>query len=102
MIGVNIIKLKKIDNSKDDISEVYFFLKQLGFNRILIESGMKYINEVLKHNLIKNFYLFKSPISLKNEGKNNTKSILIRKLKTTHKNKVKINLNNDSLYKIQL
>jgi len=60
------------------------------------------MNEVLKQNLIKNFYLFKSSINLKKEGKNNTNSHLIRKLKITYKNKVKINLYDDSLYRIQL
>ena len=87
---------------KNDISEIYFFLKQLGFNRILVESGVKYINEILKHNLIRNFYLFKSSFNLNNNGKNNTNINLIRRLKATVKNKVKINLNGDSLYKIQL
>ena len=101
-IGVNIIKLDKSGNSKNDISKIFFFLKQLGFNRILVESGVKYINEILKYNLIRNFYLFKSSFNLKNNGKNNTKLNLIKKLRTTTNNKVKINLNGDSLYKIQL
>ena len=101
-IGVTIIKLTRPTNSKNELTDVFFFLKQLGFNRILIESGIKYISEVLKHKLIHNFYLFKSSISLKNDGKNNVKPFLIRKLKTTNKNKVKINLNGDSLFKIQL
>jgi diaminohydroxyphosphoribosylaminopyrimidine deaminase/5-amino-6-(5-phosphoribosylamino)uracil reductase len=101
-IGVNIFKLNKSDSSNNDIFEIYFSLKQLGFNRILVESGIKYINQILKHNLIRNFYLFKSPFNLKDNGKNNSNSILIRNLKTTLKNKVKIHLNGDSLYKIQL
>jgi diaminohydroxyphosphoribosylaminopyrimidine deaminase/5-amino-6-(5-phosphoribosylamino)uracil reductase len=101
-MGINIIKLKKSFNLKNEVSEVYFFLKQLGFNRILVESGVKYINEILKHNLIKNFYLFKSSSKLNVNGKNNAQAKLIRKLKTSIKNKVKINLNGDSLYKIQL
>jgi len=101
-IGVNVVKFKKFNNSKDNISEVYFLLKKLGYNRILIESGIKYLNEVLKSNLINNFYLFKSSFNLKNNGKNNAKPDLIRKLKTTIRNKVKINLNNDVLYKVQL
>jgi diaminohydroxyphosphoribosylaminopyrimidine deaminase/5-amino-6-(5-phosphoribosylamino)uracil reductase len=101
-IGVNIIKFKKNDDLKSEVNEIYFFLKQLGFNRVLIESGLKYINEVLKFKLIRNFYLFKSPLSLKNNGKNNSKTFLIRKLKTTVKNKVKVNLNGDILYKIKL
>ena len=101
-IGVKVIKLKESNGASKDILKVYFLLKQLGFNRILIESGLRYINEVLKHNLIKNFYLFKSPFSLKNNGKNNTNQNLIKKLKTTIKNKIKINLGSDSLFKIQL
>ena len=101
-IGVNIIKLKKTGNFKNDVSEVYFFLKKLGFNRVLVESGLKYINEILKYKLIKNFYLFKSSYNLKNNGKNNIELNLTRKLRTTLKNKVKINLNGDSLHKIQL
>ena len=101
-MGINIIKLKKSFNLKNEVYEVYFFLKQLGFNRILVESGVKYINEILKHNLIKNFYLFKSSSKLNVNGKNNAQAKLIRKLKTSIKNKVKINLNGDSLYKIQL
>ena len=101
-IGVKIIKLKKTDRLKDDVSEVFFQLKQLGFNRILVESGIKYINVILRFNLISNFYLFKSPYNLKNNGKNNAKSDLIKKLKDSIKNKIKVNLNGDSLYKIQL
>jgi len=100
--GINIIKLKKSSNLKNDIFEVFFFIKQLGFNRILIESGVKYITEVLKYNLIRNFYLFKSSLNLKNSGKNNIEPFLIRKLNTTVKNKVKVNLKGDTLYKIEL
>ena len=101
-IGINIVKLKNNANMKNNICEIYLCLKKLGFNRILIESGMRYINEALEHNLIKNFYLFKSSFYIKKYGKNNAKLNLIKKLKTTVKNKVKINLNGDSLYKIQI
>lgn len=101
-IGVNVVKLNRYENLKNDVSIVYLLLKQMGFNRILIESGIKYINEVLRHNLIKNFYLFKSAVKLNNEGINNATPYLIKKLKTTIKNKIKINLKGESLYKIHL
>ena len=101
-IGVKIIKFKKFGNSKSNVREIYFFLKKIGYNRILIESGMKYINEILKLRLIKNFYLFKSSFTLKNDGKNNAKPDLIKNLKINIRNKVKINLNGDTLYKVQL
>ena len=102
MIGVNVIKLKKSHIQTNDVNEIFFLLKKLGFNRILIESGLKYINEILKLNLVRNFYLFKSHFNLKKNGKNNVKNYLIKKLKTTIKNKVKVNLNGNSLYKIKL
>ncbi len=101
-IGVNIVKLKKSNNTKKDVCEVYLFLKQLGFNRILIESGVKYINNVLRFGLVKNFYLFKSSFKLRNKGKNNIKLNLIKKLKATIYNKVRVNLNGDSLHRIEL
>ena len=101
-IGVNVIKLKKLNFSINKKYNIFLYLKKLGFNRILIECGVKFTNEILKNNLIKNFYLFKSPIKLKNNGKNNSNSSLIRNFKLTYKNKVKINLNGDSLYRVQL
>ena len=101
-IGVNIIKFDKSHFLKNEVYKIFSLIKKLGFNRVLIESGIKYINEVLKSGLIENFYLFKSSLCLKNNGKNNSSSHLIKKLKTTIKNKIIINLNGDSLYKIQL
>jgi diaminohydroxyphosphoribosylaminopyrimidine deaminase / 5-amino-6-(5-phosphoribosylamino)uracil reductase len=101
-IGVTIVKINKKKDLKKNLLEIFFFLKKHGFNRILIESGITYINEVLRYSLIRNFFLFKSYSNLKRNGKNNTKLNLVKKLKTTIKNKVKINLNGDSLYKIQL
>ena len=101
-IGINIVKLKSSNNLKNNISEVYFHLKKLGFNRILVESGLQYINQLLRHNLIKNFFLFKSPFKLSTNGKNNTTSNLVKKLKTTVENKIKVNLNGDSFHEIHL
>ena len=57
---------------------------------------------MLKYNFVKNFYLFKSSLSLKNKGKKNIKSTLIKKIKGTINNRVNVNLNGDNLYKIQL
>ena len=99
---VNVVKLKNDNPLQNNVTKIYFLLKKLGYNRILIESGIKYINEVLKYNLIRNFYLFKSSSSIKKNGKNNTRFNLTRKLKLTFKNKVKVNLNGDILHKIQL
>jgi len=100
--NISVIKLKKTEHLLNKKNNIFLYLKNLGFNRVLVESGIKFINEILKNNLIKNFYLFKSCYNLKNNGKNNSNSILIKKLKLTVNNRVKINLNDDNLYRIQL
>jgi len=101
-IGVNVIKFKKFNFSLDEKYNIFLYLKKLGFNRILVECGVEFTNEILKNNLVKNFYLFKSYFKLKKNGKNNSNLHLIRSLNLRYKNKVKINLNGDSLYKVQL
>ena len=35
-------------------------LKKHNYNRILVESGLNFLNSLLKHKLIFNLYLFKS------------------------------------------
>ena len=61
--------------------------RNLGFNRILIESGMTLINNILINNLADDFNLF---ISNKNLGKNGESNIK-KKIKFFLKNKRKIN-----------
>ena len=81
---------------------MFYRLKKLGFNRILIESGTTFLNQILENHMIKNFYLFKSSTNLGSKGSNNTDSFNVKKLKTSMKNKVQVNLNADSLYKVKI
>ena len=75
-------------------------LKKLKYNRILVESGLLFLNELLKKGLIFNLYMFKSSTKLGNKGKNNTSNSYLKRLKLN--NRVKVNLNTDNLYKIKL
>jgi len=59
-----------------------------------------FLNQLLKNKLISNLYIFQSPIKLRKIGKNNTSNYLIKKFKL--KNRIKVNLDNDNLYKLEL
>ena len=69
----------------------------LGKKRILIESGLTFLNKLFEFKIIKNLYIFRSGKKLYDKGFNNQNSDFIRKLKL--KNKLRINLGDDQLYK---
>jgi len=100
--GVKIIKFIKNKDENLNLKKVFYKIKNLGFNRILIESGITFLNKALNYNIIKNFYLFKSSKMLKSNGHNNSIFSLIKKLKISEKNKIKVNLKEDNLYKVKL
>ena len=97
--NVKIIKLSSLLN-KNDFMNLLILLKKKGYNRILVETGLKFLNELLKFKLINNLYLFQSLRNLGKKGKNNTSNKAIKKFILSHK--VKINLNGDNLYKIKI
>ena len=75
-------------------------LKKYTYNRILVESGLIFLNELLKNKLIFNLYMFQSSIKLAKKGKNNTSNNIIKKIKLNKK--IKVNLNGDRLYKVKI
>ncbi len=97
--GVQIILIESLKN-KDDFINLFKIFKRYAYNRILIETGLIFLNKLLKYNFIFNLYLFQSFINLKRKGKNNGSINLIKKLKL--KNKIKVNLNGDSFYKVKI
>jgi 6-phosphogluconolactonase/glucosamine-6-phosphate isomerase/deaminase len=68
----------------------------MGYARILIETGLTFLNTLIKNKLINDLYIFKSDNYLKNKGKNNTST---KYIKNTFCKPISINLNNDKLYK---
>ncbi len=95
--GIKIIQKKLID--KTDFLELFKILKRYNYNRILVESGLIFLNELLKNRLISNIFMFQTSFNLKKSGKNNASNKIIKKIQL--KNKINVNLNGDSLYKIK-
>ena len=79
-----------------------FSIKSLGFNRIFLESGITLLSSLLKNNLVETLYLFRSSKKLYSKGLSNLSHSQIKKIRILEKNKIKVNLYGDSLYKINL
>jgi len=97
--GVEIIFIDSLDQRINFIKLLNIF-KIKGFNRILVETGLTFLNELLKNKLIFNLYMFKSSTKLGRNGFNNSSVKLIKKF--NNKKKIKVNLKNDQLYKIKV
>jgi len=101
-LGIHVLKLKKNIDYKKELVELFLLLKEKNLNRVLIETGVTFLNALLKFNLIKNFYLFKSSSALKLRGSNNASPYYIKNIKLSKKNRIKVNLKTDNLYKVKL
>ena len=100
--GIKIIKLKKCNERRIDLQNIFYKIKKLGFNRILVETGVTFLDELIKNNFIKNFYLFKSATNLGIKGLNNLNPRYLKKINFSKSNKIRVNLNGDSLYKVKI
>ena len=94
-----IIQLANLQDKKD-FNRLFQILFQIGKRRLLIESGLIFLNKVMDFKLVNNLYIFKSHNQLKKNGFNNTKFRHLKKL--SNKNKLRINLNNENLFKIKI
>ena len=83
---------------KNDFDDLFRKIFKLGNGRILIESGLIFLSQLIKFKFINNLYLFKSNDILKNRGYNNTNIRLIKRLKLD--NILRVNLKNDKLFKV--
>ena len=97
--GVRILKFKKM-TSYNDFSSLFCQLNLMGYSRVFIETGLTFLNFLISNKFVNNLYVFKSSKKLNNNGFNFTKSNLIKRFKL--KNKVKVNLFDDMLYKIKI
>ena len=76
-------------------------LKKRGFSRILCESGLHTTQGLLKNKLIHNLFIFISSSKLGKNGKNSFKNFLSN-LRFRRKEKIKVNLSGDKLYKLSI
>ncbi len=96
---VKIIRLNKLYD-KFDFNELFKNLYKIGNGRILIESGLIFLNKLFKLKLINDLYVFKSNKNLDINGYNNISPNFIKKLKFDKK--IRVNLENDELFKIRI
>ena len=96
---IRIININKLEDHKD----FNLFLRKIfkiGYRRILVESGLVFLSEILKKNLVNNLYVFKSNKNLRSNGLNNCKKNYLKKIKLGKK--INVNLGNDNLYKVRI
>ena len=97
---VKLIKISTLKTINDFMSLFSTLKEKYKYNRLLVESGLIFLNEMLKKKLILNLYVFKSSLKLGFKGKNNTSCDILKKMKL--KKRIKVNLNNDNIYKIKI
>ena len=80
-----------------DFNILYERIYKMGYSRILVESGLTILNNLLKNKLINDLYIFKTNNKLGKNGRNNDNDKYLKKLLPKP---LTINLNNDKLFKI--
>ena len=96
---IKIIKIQKL-NYKNDFKKLFEKIFLIGKRRILIETGLVFLNELIRYNLINNLYIFKSGKSLKKHGVNKIKLNVLKNYSL--KKQIKVNLNDDKLFKVKV
>ncbi len=94
-LGYKIILINQL-KVKNDFILLFKKIYRLGYSRMMIESGLTFLNNLLKNQIIHELYIFKSKQTLGKNGKNNNTSNLIKK---TYPDLLTINLNGDNLFK---
>lgn len=97
--GIKFIFVKNL-SSTYDFNNFLKILEKKGYYRILVESGLIFLNQLLRKKLINNLYLFQSPFNLGKKGSNNTTNLILKRIKLNKK--INVNLNGDKLYKIKI
>ena len=92
--GYKIILVDQLENKKDFIS-LYKIIYKSGYSRMLIESGLTFLNSLFKNKTIHDLYIFSSDKKLGKNGKNNAS---IKYLKKIYPKLLTINLNGDNLF----
>ena len=93
--GFRIIFINHLKEKKDFI-QFFKNLYKMDYSRLLVETGLTFLNCLIKNKLIHDLFIFQSSIKLGKNGKNND---TIKYLKKISPKLVKINLNGDKLYK---
>ena len=94
-LGYKIILIDRLLD-KDDFNLLFKKIYKLRYSRMMVESGLTFLNNLLKNKVIHELYIFKSNKKLGKNGKNNNTTKFIKK---TFPDLLPINLNGDKLLK---
>ena len=95
---MKIVFIKSL-KSKFDFISLFKIFKRYGYNRILLESGLIFLNSLLKNKLIYNLYVFQSSKKLGRLGMNNAKTNFI--IKKNLMKRIIVNLKGDNFYRVK-
>ena len=93
--GYKIIFINSL-NTKEDFNLLCRKVYELGYSRLLVETGLTFLNYLLKNKLLNELYIFQSN---KNLGKCGTNNDTNSYLKNISSKLLTINLNDDKLFK---
>ncbi len=96
--NIKIIKINSLTTKKNFL-DLFKKLYLIGKRRILIESGLIFLNQLIKINVVNNLYIFKSNKNLRINGYNNLKKNFIKSFKIYRQ--IKVNLKNDKLFMVR-
>lgn len=99
---VNLFKIPLDNENNLDLVKSLKKIKEFGYSRVLLESGVKLIENFLKNDLIDEFKLFATKKNLKSNGMKSFKNNLLKYLNKKSKKVEKINLFNDRLITYKL
>ena len=97
--GFKILLIDKLI-TKNDFKKMFYQIYKLGYSKVFFETGLIFLNSLIKYKLINDLYIFQNNVLLKKNGLNNCSSKYLKNIKL--KNKIKVNLVNDTLYKNNL
>ena len=97
--GVKIDFINSLKNRSDFIV-LFKILRKYDYNRIFLESGLSFLNTLVRNKLIFNLYVFQSSQKVGKFGKNPLGIYLKKKMNI--RNKIKVNLQGDDLYNIKI
>tara|TARA_E500000178_G_scaffold345874_1_gene396554 strand:- start:577 stop:1650 length:1074 start_codon:yes stop_codon:yes gene_type:complete len=94
-LGYKIIFINKLEDKKNLIS-LFKKIYKIGYSRLLVETGLTFLNSLINNKMIHDLYIFKSDKKLFKNGNNNDTCVYLKKI---HPKSLTINLNGDKLLK---
>ncbi len=92
-LGYKIIFVKNLKDKKD-LNLLYKKIYKMGYSRMLVESGLTFLNFLITNKVLNELYIFKSKNKLGKYGNNNNTSKYVKKI---FPKLPLININNDQL-----